>query len=307
MKLKDFVVGYEVSYLPTKRHRNLRTWCRTIMVDVEVAEPKKDEFPVAFIVHKYCSVYEGAKDYTDFNGRGDYKLFAEEIRMYEGELYKAVRVSHGTAVSTLFEPLDYIRHQFSECYARDQKQPEDFTEASTVVNITRDDMIANLKQKINDTCVVYDGKVWVRCGEPHYTYNTFGMGHNHGGTGFFIKECWDTDRVHSSVFNALDREKAIEHAVLVALKRGDTNDVELIKNTDKNIEVLIPEAVKIRSREEYDAELAKKQAFEETKLIIEFSIAELRQIAEGLEKIYSFELAKLVQEIIATHEERENV
>lgn len=307
MKLKDFVVGYEVSYLPTKRHRNTRKWRRIAVVDVDVVEPKTDEFPIAFIVHDHRSVYEGAKHYNDFNGHGEYKLFSEEIRMYNDNLYKAVRVSHGVAISTLFEPLDYIKKQLSNYYARDEKQPNDFTDASVVQESNKESVIAKLTQDVNNNYVVYDGKVWVRCGEPHYTYNTFGMGHNHGGTGFFIEECWDTDRVHSSVFNALDREKAIEHAVLVALKRGDTNDVELIKNTDKNIEVLIPEAVKIRSREEYDAELAKKQAFEETKLIIEFSIAELRQIVEGLEKIYSFELAKLVQEIITTHEERENV
>ena len=306
MKLKDFIVGYEISYLPTKRHRNARTWHRTVLVDVEVTEPKTDEFPVAFIVHNHRSVYVGAKDYDDFKGLAEYKLFAEEIRMYDSKLYKAVRVSHGAAVSTLFESLDYIKKQFSDYYARDEKQPEDFTEASVTQGSNKESMVANLRQKVNDMYVVYDGKVWERCGEPHYTYNTFGMGNNHGGTGFFIQEYINLDCVNSTTFNALDREKAIEHTVLVALNRGDTDDVDRIKNTDMNIEVLIPEAVKIRSREEYDAEVAKKRAFEEKRIKVEFSIAELRSIVDGLERNYSFDLANKVQEIIESHERKEN-
>lgn len=48
-------------YLPTKRHRVLRTRNVKNNVDIEVKEVTEQEFPVAFIVHDYQSVYENAK------------------------------------------------------------------------------------------------------------------------------------------------------------------------------------------------------------------------------------------------------
>ena len=306
MKIKDVKVGYEVYYLPTKRHRKTRFWKRTILTEIEVFEPKEEEFPVAFIVHDHRSVYEGVTDYHDFNGHGEYKLFAEEIRIYKKNLYKAVRISHGAAVSTVFEPISYIKNQLSNQYAVDEKQPEDFTDESIVTGGTRDSYINNRQKQADEMFLVFDGKVWVRCGEPHYTYNTFGMGNNHGGTGFFIQECTNLDCVNSTTFNALDRDKAIEHTVLVAQNRGDTKDVERIKNTDMNIEVLIPDAVKIRSRADYEAEEKKKRDFEQKKVKVEFTIAELRSIVDGLERDYSFDLAKKVRKIISSEEKGED-
>lgn len=304
MKIKDVNIGYEVWYRPTKRHRKNRVWRRTTLTEIEVTEPKQEEFPVAFIVHDYRSVYEGVTDYHGFNGNGDYKLLAEEIRMYKGNLYKAVRISYGTAVSTVFESIDYIKFQLSHRYVTDEKQPKDFTDESIVTGITRESYINSQQEYADKNFLVFGGKVWERCGEPYYTYNTFGLGNNHGGTAFFIQECTNLDTINSTSFNALDREKAIERAVSVALGRGDTNDVNRIKNTDKNIEVLIPEAVKIRSRAEYEAENAKKKAFEEKKVKLEFSIAELRLMKEGLENNYSFELANKVKNIIETQEQK---
>lgn len=304
MKIKDVKIGYEVCYLPTKRHRKTRVWKRTILTEIEVFEPKEEEFPVAFVVHNYCSVYEGVTDYHGFNGRGEYKLFAEEIRIYKENLYKAVRISHGAAISTVFESIDYIKNQLSHMYVTDEKQPKDFTDESIVTGGTKEYHIRNQQKLADENFLVFDGKVWVRCGEPYYTYNTFGMGNNHGGTGFFIRESINYDLVNATTFNALDREKAIEHTVSVALNRGDTNDVDRIKNTDKNIEVLIPEAVKIRSRAEYETEEKKKHDFEQKKVKVEFSIAELRSIADGLERDYSFDLAKKVREIISSKEKR---
>lgn len=302
MKLKDFLIGYHISYLPTKRHRNAKVWFRSALVDVEITEVKIEEFPVAFIVHDYHTVYEGAKKH-DFKGNGEFKILSDEIRMHEGKLYKALRFSHGTAVSTLFESPDCIKNHFY-CYPRDDEQPKDFSEASIIKRNTKDEMIADLERRVNECYIVCDGKVWERCEEPYYTYNTFGLGNNHGGTGFFI-QYGSSDFVNSTTFNALDRDKTIEHTVFVALNRGDTNDVNRIKNTDMNIEVLIPEAVKIRSREEYDAEVAKKQAFNKKKVIVEFSIEELRQIVEGLREDCSFDLAAKVESIIFD-QEREN-
>ena len=53
----------EERYLPTKRHRKLRTRYVKNSVDVEIKEPSEKEFPIAFIIHDYKTVYENAKSY----------------------------------------------------------------------------------------------------------------------------------------------------------------------------------------------------------------------------------------------------
>ena len=101
-------------YLPTSRHRVLRERYVKNGVDVEVKEPTEQEFPVAFIVNDYKFVYENAKSYDDFNGNSDYKMFHEEIRTYGGKLYMPVRITHGAAISTCFESLEYIKHELTD-------------------------------------------------------------------------------------------------------------------------------------------------------------------------------------------------
>lgn len=64
-------------FLPTKRHRNIRTRYFENFVDVDITEPNETDFPIAFIVHDFQSVCEGAKDYDDFDN-SDFKMFAWE-------------------------------------------------------------------------------------------------------------------------------------------------------------------------------------------------------------------------------------
>ena len=230
----------EEKYLPTKRHRVLRSRFVKNSVDVDIKEPTESEFPIAFIVHDYQSVYENAKSYDDFNGNGEYKMFSEEIRTYDGKLYKAVRVTHGSAISCVFESLNYIKNRIQE-YAPYWKGGEDFTEAS----IIKESNIEECKEKVFEkslSYIVYGGKVWEICGEPMYNINTFGLGHNHGGTGFFITYYYNPNISNKNYFNALEREEAIACGKQVALNRGDTNSVDGMGEHDI-IEVLMPEMV----------------------------------------------------------------
>ena len=66
-------------YLPTRRHRKLRERYVKNNFDVEIKELTNKDFPIAFIIHEYKSVYANAKSYDDFNGNGEYKMFSEEI------------------------------------------------------------------------------------------------------------------------------------------------------------------------------------------------------------------------------------
>ena len=92
--------------------------------------------------------------------------------------------------------------------------------------------------------------VWIECGEPRYVYNTFGLGHNHGGTGLFIEQHFNPNIPNTHYFSALERDRAIEAAVDAAMRRGDDQSVEGIR-TCEEIEVLIPEAVKVNPMQQH--------------------------------------------------------
>lgn len=238
----------EEKYLPTKRHRVLRSRFVKNNVDVNIKELTESQFPVAFIVHDYQSIYKNAKSYDDFNGNGEYKMFSEEIRTYNGNLYKAVRVTHGSAISTCFESLDYIKNRIQE---RDPywKGGNDFTE----VSIIKEDNFAECKEKVFEKAsiyIIYNGIVWEICGEPMYNITTFGLGHNHGGTGFFITYLHNPNISNKNYFNALERDKAIAYGKQIALNRGDTESVDGMGEHDI-IDVLIPEMVRRNPQEEH--------------------------------------------------------
>lgn len=76
-----------------------------------------------------------------------------------------------------------------------------------------------------------------------YVINTFGLGHNHGGTGFFIEYFYNDNIPAQNYFNALQREEAITYGKKVALGRGDDKSVDGMGDHDI-IEVKMPEMVK---------------------------------------------------------------
>lgn len=108
-----------------------------------------------------------------------------------------------------------------------------------------------LQKKLRESAkryIIIDGAVWTVTGEPRYVVNTFGLGHNHGGTGLFVEEYYNQNIAASNYFSALDGDAAVAYANKVAERRGDTNDVGKFH---KMIEVLIPEAVTIRPLQEH--------------------------------------------------------
>lgn len=238
--LYDIKFWYEQKYLPTKRHRKERTRMVKDVFKVEVEEVTEQDFPVAFIVHDYQNVYEDTKSYNDFNGDGKFKMFSEKIRTHDGKLYKPVRVTHGSAISLIFETLDYVKERIED---REPywKGGEEFTEVSVIKSDNKSEVESEIIKRASNY-IIFDGKVWERCGEPMYNITTFGLGHNHGGTGFFIQYYYNPNISNKNYFNALEREKAIAYGKQVALNRGDTNSVEGMGEHDI-IEVLMPEMV----------------------------------------------------------------
>lgn len=83
-----------------------------------------------------------------------------------------------------------------------------------------------------------------------YVINTFGLGQNHGGTGFFITDCYNPNISNQNYFNALEREQAIAYGKRIAANRGDTESMEGMGKHAK-IEVLLPEMVKRNPQKEH--------------------------------------------------------
>ena len=83
-----------------------------------------------------------------------------------------------------------------------------------------------------------------------YMINTFGLGHNHGGTGFFITYGYNQNIGKENYFNAMERDEAITYGKKVAYNRGDTDSVDGI-GKDTIIEVLMPELVKRNPQKEH--------------------------------------------------------
>ena len=237
----EIVFYYTQTYLPSKRHRKTRERSVEGHMNIEVPELTVAEFPVAFIVKAWASVYENAYSYNDFNGNGDFRIFTEEIRTYRGQLYAPVRVTSGAAVSMIFEPLSYIQEKLT---GRNPwaNYSDEFTERSIITG-SDEEYVKNKIIKEASEFIIFDDKVWKLCGEPMYEVRTFGLGHNHGGTGMFIAEHYNPNVPNRSYFNALEKAKAVAYANQVAEGRGDTNDIGKF-GKDIDIEVLMPELVR---------------------------------------------------------------
>jgi len=115
--------------------------------------------------------------------------------------------------------------------------------------LTRDVVMQDLQEFLNSHIVI-DGKVYVESPEPRYVVNTFGLGHNHGGTSMFIEHFYNENISKNNYFNALQREEAISYANAVAKRRGDSNDVGRFGEV-RNIQVLMPEIIRCNPQKEH--------------------------------------------------------
>ena len=241
----NVVYFYVKKFLPSKRHRKLREKQEWGICPVDIKEVSECEFPVAFIVHDYASVYEDAENYRDFEDKkGDYRPFAEEIRTFGGRLFKMVRVTYGAAISLI--PLS--KKEIQRELERDVREQcmlheEPFSATSIVVSDNSCEQENKVRVKAGKY-LYFNNAFWQECNEPRYVINTFGLGHNHGGTGFFVEDYYNHNIPKSNYFNALQREEAIAYGKAVAKARGDTESIPQL-GENCNIEVLMPELVKV--------------------------------------------------------------
>lgn len=105
--------------------------------------------------------------------------------------------------------------------------------------------------KIAANYIIVAGEAYERTGEPYYSVTCFGLGNNHGGTGFFVGWADYRDRKAIWGMTAADKHAAIEKGVQIALEHGDTESEEHIRQTPYDIQVFIPECIKRKYSKEY--------------------------------------------------------
>lgn len=250
MNLKvDFT--YEEKYLRTSRCRKPLARTREGIYELAIKELAKAECPIAAVVHDMKSVYEGATTTADFEGNGEYKMFAEPYRVHNGKFYKFCRASYGAAISTAQTELKYVIADIkSDLYRYSLYEKENlFSDKSVYISDNLSEIVDNMQARANKY-ISLDGELWKECGGPRYVVNTFGLGHNHGGTAMFIEEFYNSNISSKNYFNAVDRDKAITYAKETAIARGDTDSVKRIGKME-NIEVLIPEFFKVDPEKEH--------------------------------------------------------
>lgn len=234
---------YKQQYLPTSRHRKTRGRYVLNTVEVEIAEPTEQQFPVAFVVTDYGYIYE------EENASPKFILHSTEIRVHNNMLWRAVRHSERVSHGVGWMPASMIVSELS-CDRSYYKSDESFTEYSIDMGDNRAELEDVIQQKASQY-IIFAGKVWRPCGEPMYNITTFGLGHNHGGTGIFVDYYYNSNLPAKNYFSALERERAIAYGKMVAMRRGDTDDIDRIDSTPKMIEVLMPQMVKRNSAKDH--------------------------------------------------------
>ena len=246
--------SYHQTFLPTRRHRRTKIRRVADTMPVNIAELSQEDFPVAFIVHDMKSVQDGMASYKDYDsGECDFRMFTEEIRTYKGKLFAPIRVTHGAAISSVFENENHIiynleRLNIESWFIGDEKT---FTENSVIIEDDKEEIQKIIRRAAREY-EFYDGKFWKVCGEPIYEVETFGLGANHGSTGLFIRYGGSSDSLIMKCFNALQREDAIAYGKFVAKNRGDTESIDRIGPYDI-IEVVMPEMVKFNIKRQRKA------------------------------------------------------
>lgn len=214
-------VTYYCAYIPSARSQKYEFDEVNGNVSLSVPSVSSQEAPVAFVL-------------SDYSSKEDKQT---EIRLWNGLLWRMYtdwdRRGQDAVRTTNFGPehLKSLLHpSLPYGYARNRQE---------CVKRYRDE---------TKCYILIDGCIWERCGEPRYVVNTFGLGHNHGGTSLFVVNSYNPNIPNKNYFSALDGERAVAYANEVASRRGDTKDVGTF---EASIKVLLPEAVTIRPMEEH--------------------------------------------------------
>lgn len=213
-------VSYFCAYIPSARSQKYAFDEVEGEIKVSVPSVTADEAPVAFRLSDYHHTHEQIND----------------IRWWGGRLWRKATYRHTGG------PELVVEHLKADDLARELRPSLPWGHSKS-----RELCVKKYREEAKRYLVI-DGMLWEQTGEPRYVINTFGLGHNHGGTGLFVEEYYNSNIANDRYFSALDGDKAVSEANRIAERRGDT---ESVGKFHKMIEVLIPDAVTIRPMEEH--------------------------------------------------------
>lgn len=226
----------ERDVLLSPRHRKPRDIDRSFEMDAEVRSISREDTGEAFTMHEFIG------------GSGDMGF---EVRHYDGELYRPMVAGDiWSYTNTTMEPpypnrsdrLEATPERIRERLTRFERDYE----TGELVHVTQpyqrdgNDSEAGARDMVQaevDGYLVVDGELWRKTEEPVYRVNIYGMGSNHGGTGFSI----DNKPVRAAaddesgliradnVFTLDEFEAAKTHALKTARGRGDTESIQHIE------------------------------------------------------------------------------
>ena len=99
--------------------------------------------------------------------------------------------------------------------------------------------------------LLIDGMRWQQIDEPRYVINTFGLGHNHGGTGLFVENFYNSNISKTRYFRIDQHDLMLNTAITIALNRGDDESASYIKENHIIFDILIPEAIRLNPNKEH--------------------------------------------------------
>lgn len=210
---------YDETYFPTPRCRKLRHREANDIVEVEVSAITQEQAHPVFRV-------------TDYDMH-QLDFVSTIIYQYDSRLWK-VKLKDHLRCHAPHEPAD--TEDLQDVFSRYHCQNQHGSLGAQEVEAAK--AMAYAKKYL-----FIDGALYEPCGEPMYNITTFGLGNNHGGTGFFVEYNYNPNIPNRNYFNALHRTEAIEYALRVAAKRGDTKSIPHLCNSQYNIEVLDTHAV----------------------------------------------------------------
>lgn len=227
MKIKTWI-KYEESYLPP-RCRKLRYRECEEYINVNLKEVDETELKLAF-------------EDKSFDGKG-------KIYFYRGKLWcktktnpsilKDVQERYGIKTE-----LDYLRWCNEHCstYFFFEWDREKYRK-----DTSREAVIRRVKEDIK-TYILVDNELYSQTSEPRYVVNTFGLGHNHGGTAMFCEYGYNPNIRKDNYFSALEGGQAVDYANKIAANRGDTEDIGRFKPF---IICYMPELVKVKPNKQH--------------------------------------------------------
>lgn len=236
----------------------------TDTVEVEIQEVETDELPLAFRVGTSELRWDGQRlwdfDYHCVSGVEPRKVTLSEVAGNTGADSKYIYSGPGAAApfrnfwKNVSDAL-CLRHPIRSHGLHQWLGDADYQSREEVVcrewvDDNRDAVMARALE-IAANLKAMDRQMVRPVGEPRYVVQTFGLGNNHGGTGMFVVQSYNTNIPHTAYFSALDYDKACEFADAVAERRGDNESIPVRPNGGHTIEVLIPEAVKVNPAKQH--------------------------------------------------------